>query len=337
MKVISSAICVLGLSMGLAITGCSNSLEDVEVMLLGSIELEGPVHDLFVKDDVAYLAAGIDGLHLVDVSKPTSPRQLSTVKIDGHAKAVTVEGSTAYVTVGPAGWPIGFLTVVDVSEATSPATITQIELAGYRPYGVASDEHIVTIANGTEGLRIIDASDPKSPVEIGNLPTTNVVDVTVRGSYAYLADKSGLRIANVSNFTQPEQVAMLKTSGPCLDVSIEGDQALAATGENGIDIVDISNPFAPALRATIPVSPAVSVSLNDGIAAVGAAGAGVCLIDTTKPIDTPIQSLDISANGACTLFQGELLYISDMAIGRGPYGLGSRTTLRIYKVKRTRS
>ena len=245
--------------------------------------------------------------------------------------------SCVRLTLGPAGWPIGFLTVVDVSEATSPATITQIELAGYRPYGVASDEHIVTIANGTEGLRIIDASDPKSPVEIGNLPTTNVVDVTVRGSYAYLAEKSGLRIANVSNFTQPEQVAMLKTSGPCLDVSIEGDQALAATGENGIDIVDISNPFAPALRATIPVSPAVSVSLNDGIAAVGAAGAGVCLIDTTKPIDTPIQSLDISANGACTLFQGELLYVSDMAIGRGPYGLGSRTTLRIYKVKRTRS
>jgi hypothetical protein len=54
-------------------------------------------------------------------------------------------------------------------------------------------------ADGPNGLRIVDVSNPAVPIEVGSYDTPGYArDVTVLNGYAYVADgQSGLRIINV--------------------------------------------------------------------------------------------------------------------------------------------
>ncbi|MEE9450264.1 MAG: T9SS type A sorting domain-containing protein, partial [Ignavibacteriaceae bacterium] len=56
--------------------------------------------------------------------------------------------------------------------------------------GVAANGDLVYVANGSNGLRIIDVSTPTSPVEVGFYDTGVVAwGVALSGSYAYVADQ----------------------------------------------------------------------------------------------------------------------------------------------------
>ena len=68
--------------------------------------------------------------------------------------------------------------------------------AGDRAWGVSVSGSYAYMADGADGLRIIDVSNPASPVEVGFFDTgAYALGVGVSGSYAYVADgEDGLYI-----------------------------------------------------------------------------------------------------------------------------------------------
>lgn len=104
----------------------------------------------------------------------------------------------------------------------------------------------------TQGLLVVDVSDPTTPVIVGRrlLPTGAAVGLDIEGNLAYIADgAAGLQIVDISTpenptwhgeYAEPEWAAS--------DVDVEGQYAYLALGELGLGIIDISNPASPTLR-----------------------------------------------------------------------------------------
>ena len=90
----------------------------------------------------------------------------------------------------------------------------------------------VYAANYEAGLRIIDISDPASPVEVGFFDTQGLAKgVDLVGNYAYVADDGqGLCIIDVSDPANPVQVGFYESPGQANGVHVVGDFAYLADG-----------------------------------------------------------------------------------------------------------
>jgi len=75
-------------------------------------------------------------------------------------------------------------------------------------YGAYVVDSLAYVADGSDGLRVVNASDPTNPVEIGSYDTGNCAyGAYVVDSLAYVADGSdGLRIINASDPTSPVEI-----------------------------------------------------------------------------------------------------------------------------------
>ena len=118
-------------------------------------------------------------------------------------------------------------------------------LATSDAYDVFVSDHLVLIADGDSGLRIVDVSDPVAPVEVGHYQPDEGVTrgVHVVGGLAYLAGGGGLRVVDISNPKSPREVSSGKgTDG--WSVYVEGRYAYVG-GSSSLQVYDVSVPSAP--------------------------------------------------------------------------------------------
>ena len=128
----------------------------------------------------------------------------------GQSLAVAVEGSTAYLGVGPR------LVVLDGSTPDAPQLLGQ---SGVLP-GVVQDVAMVGemayVAAGDAGLRVLDVSDPTRPQEIGSAPTAGEAQVVfLQDHMAYVAEEAceegncigSLSVIDISDPTAPYAVS----------------------------------------------------------------------------------------------------------------------------------
>jgi hypothetical protein len=139
-----------------------------------------------VSGSYAYVADGYAGLRVIDVSNPSSPREVGFYDTPGYASGVAVSGTYAYVADRGAG-----LRVIDVSNPSSPREVGFYDTPG-GAWGVAVSGTYAYVAAYDAGLRVIDVSNPSSPREVGFYDTPGYAwGVAVSGSYAYVADGAG--------------------------------------------------------------------------------------------------------------------------------------------------
>jgi hypothetical protein len=96
------------------------------------------------------------------------------------------------------------------------------------------------------GLRVINISNPNSPVEVGfYVPPDIAYSVAVSGDYAYVGTYHGLRVVNVSNPSNPVDVGNLYTAFAIYGLAITGDRVWLGNENGGTRIVNVTNPQAP--------------------------------------------------------------------------------------------
>lgn len=319
--------------------GCALSLllpaSAESLVYVGILPGRGFTYDVAVAGDVVYVADFSGGLQTVDVSDPTSPRELGSLTLPGPVVDVEVAGSTAYLAAASGG-----LHIVDVSDPLSPAALGALVPEGGEVRDVAVEGNVVYLADGQFGLRIVDVSAPSSPVEIAALGLSGFpLDVEVVGDTAYVAAGSGglylvdvsdpnapvelhrvsaggfidtvevldglayigdanhLRILNVSDPAAPEEIGAVETSGngSVADLELAGGLAYVATSDAGLVVVDVSDPRAPVASGTLFVRYGASDVEVSGGIAYLAAG-DLGVIDTTNP-DFPVQVGKIGTSG----------------------------------------
>jgi hypothetical protein len=101
--------------------------------------------------------------------------------------------------------------VIDVSNPLAPVELGSLDTPG-DALDVEVAGRLVFVADGTQGLRLIDASNRAAPVEVGSYTAHPGYSVTAGGGLLYVAaGVSGLRILDVSDPERP-----LELGGPPL-------------------------------------------------------------------------------------------------------------------------
>ncbi len=140
-------------------------------------------------------------------------------QIGGPTHAVAVQGTYAYIGVGPR------LVILDVSDPALPTVVGQSDVLPDVVKGVAVAGNYAYVTDWSGGLHIINVSNPAAPTETGSYDTQGDAEgVAVTGNYAYVADwYSGLRIVDVSNPAAPTETGFYDTPGCAKDVTVAGN------------------------------------------------------------------------------------------------------------------
>jgi hypothetical protein len=153
------------------------------------------VHDVDVRDGLAYLSYWNDGLVILDVGNgirggaPASPKLVSSLRydLDSLYRTVEVEGGSGYIRGTHTAWRHGdYVFVGD-------------EVFSARPLGIQMPDRALGKANGR--LHVIDVRDVTRPREVAWFEPKDggTHNVWVAGDTLYLGDyQGGLRVLDIS-------------------------------------------------------------------------------------------------------------------------------------------
>lgn len=164
-----------------------------------------------VVGDIAYIAGGTGGLHIISVRDSSQPVKIGGFDIAGFAIKVAVAEDIAYVTK----WEEG-LAVLNVRDPTSPVKIGQYRSGDMLiDVSVNGDVAYMTYIVRSEGsgyqpiidsgLIALDISDSNNPKEIGRYTgMDDATDVFATAGIVYATDETrGLQIFEVSQVSRP--------------------------------------------------------------------------------------------------------------------------------------
>ncbi len=207
---------------------------------------------------------GGSGLTVFDVTDPAAPRRRGSIYAT-HPSDLAVYGGYAYL-LTQAGLKVVDLSILDTpvevgwTEVDAPAGVTRFApndveisneiayLAVGGQYPSASGEYL-----GTGALKVIDVSDPSTPVPIGEIDTADTaLDVELEGGLAYVAaGRDGLRVFDVSTPSAPHAAGGLALPGSTAKLKVIGatayvvDQGIRNEAPRALRIIDVSQPASP--------------------------------------------------------------------------------------------
>ena len=176
--------------------------------ILGELEYPQPGYgfDVALRDTMAYVAADAQFL-AVGVADARYPNLVYQYRYPRGLRGVAVEGDRCYLALeqlGIAIWNVGVWPPVQISGLDTPANARS----------VAAATSIAYVADGRDGLVIVDATDPAQPRAVATLPLAGYANrVSVTDTLVYVGcSAAGLAIVNVKDPAEPFLVAQVKLS-----------------------------------------------------------------------------------------------------------------------------
>jgi len=249
-----------------------------------AIELAGRAYDAAPAGGHV-LAATSGGLAVYDVREPSAPRLVATMLFPGSGNAVAVEGSRAFLSLGPDG-----LRIIDVSVPSRPRYIAGLDTDGSvnaaRPVGT----DLLVVADGVMGLKLIDIADIDRPRVIDALDTGGYArHLAVAGGLVAVAQEAGgLLVARAAD-RRLVRVAILPLEGSARGIALAEDgRCYVASGPAGVSVVDLADPAAPRLLRTVPpLAYARGVAVAGGRLYVAESDAGLRIFDVSDRSAAP--------------------------------------------------
>lgn len=187
-----------------------------------------------VSSTVALLAQGKDGVAVIDVSDPATPRALSRIETSGFSWNVAVWGSLIFVADGNGG-----MHILDLSDPAEARFLGHFASGGH-VWSVVVEDGVAYVAAGTNGMEVVDVSDPTRPRQMSRLDAEgDVRAVRVADDRAYLAaGAAGLVTVDIADRHRPRISGIADTPGSVRGLDLAGDYAFLASGVGGLQIVD---------------------------------------------------------------------------------------------------
>lgn len=288
---------------------------------LGQLSVtSGQFLDFAAANDYLYIAAGFDGIRVIDTSDLMSPRQVgaiphSTAGANDQVVAVAIASSTLIVSVYPgcAGFcqvSNGEIRLYDLATPTEPHFVAALPTAAY---SFAVDGATIFALGPPSGfsslsstLRAIDVTSPSSPRVLSTLRTANATRLVKHGSRLFLGfserfgGSPGLQAIDVSN---PSALAIVDTAGsPSLeagrnDVVADSTAVFTASGTAEVRSYPTSGPLLGPASTTLPKSSS-GLALSGTLLLVSQADNGVAVFQRDSGTGIALQT-NFSVNGVC--------------------------------------
>ncbi len=230
-----------------------------------------------------YSADGTGGFSVYNVS-PSGGSAAETIElVFVYIYDQVIEQQTLYA-AALQGSGAGGLACFDLSSGTP-------NLLGSLMY--PSDSSFALQVSGTtvflglaDSLKVVDASNPQSPVEIGSVAIP-VNALSLSGNTLFAGTGDGrLVVYDVSTPASPKQIASVTMPLPST-MRLSGTLLLVAAGQSGLLVFDVSNPSAPVMLSQF--SPTVNAPVWDVVSLAGSAvmlaadSSGVVTVDISNP------------------------------------------------------
>jgi len=274
-----------------------------------------------VSGNMIYLAA-FDGLHIIDASDPSQPVERGVYSAPFYPSRVALTGSLVVLTEASK------LHVFDVRDPARPTLVGQIG-----PLDTAANLQIqgtLAYLAGNMQLQIIDLADPTAPVIRGQIALpVSARALRVDGAIAYItAARSNsifevpqtLLLVDVGAPSAPALRGSYQTTGEIASIQVASGMALVAAKDAGLQVLDVSQPDTPSLRASYAPGAVYDVRIVDGLAYLAVDGRGLDIVDFANPSQPvqygmlrligPVQSVQV-AGGLAVLLDSQSLWIVD--------------------------
>jgi hypothetical protein len=273
--------------------------------------LPGIVEDIVIQNNVAVVAAGVGGVHLIDVSDPFSPHQIGFFDTEGRSMGVDVVGDLIYVADSYSG--------LRILDATNPAGLVEI---GFNDdlgnaWDVAVGESIAFIVDKTYyagALFSVDVSDPTNPTKIGSIIEILPTEVELIGHIAFLLstyDYGVITAIDVSDPTSPSRLDWMNVVGYAAGATISGNYAYLGVDDYGLRVVDVSDPTELVEVGSLVFDSAGAVALSGGTAYVTDLYGGLHAISIADPIEPHLlSSFDTMGESRNVAVAGDLAYLA---------------------------
>jgi len=206
----------------------------------------GEPQDVMVSGNMVYIASGSKGLQIVDLGNIAEPKVYAQ-DTAGTAKGVFVLGNYAYIADGGKG-----LQIIAINDPGNPALLQTINTNGdatsvfVAKLKAQNDEErtYAFIANGKQGLLIVDITDIDKPVNVATFTTNGAANhILVREQRAYLlTEGNGLMTLDISIVSDPKEISSQSTPGQARRFFLREDGiAFIADYGRGLRILDISD------------------------------------------------------------------------------------------------
>jgi hypothetical protein len=253
--------------------------------LLASLPL-GEGFELEVSGDAAYVL-GDHGLTRIDVSDPAAPEVLGTNGIYGGDLAVRGRHVLVAAQRG--------VIVVDVSHPGGPVELGSDRASGTT--GGLAHRGDRVYALGSVSLNVVDVSDYSDVRVLGRRGAgSGSSGLDLEGPIAAVASDVGVRLLDVTNETLPAQLGAYQPGRDiwARDIDLQGTQGTLAytTTTRGLEVLDVSDPFALEPIALLPLDISPVPIVVDGSLAFIAGGpatlggsSGFRVVDVSRPTD----------------------------------------------------
>ena len=286
-------------------------MTNATVNLLGNYDLSSNnLNNVVIQNGMAYLPAGEQGLFLVDVKNPSSPKLVKQLDSLGYVYDVTVSGKTAFVVSETEG-----LTLVDVTNPAQSNVLSTFTDSIGNVQQVAVVGNTAYLVDWEKGLLIIDVSNLNAPKLSTLLPLSHAKNMVLARNNTLaliVSDSNEVILVDVTNAAAPKKLGSITLGNDVRDIrdiSVVDDNLVAiAAGEEGLKIVNISNPAAPKVVGSLPLNLATAVTtLDKQHLALANDAKGLVLVDVSNPAvpkitesfaNTRGETVEIALDGA---------------------------------------
>jgi hypothetical protein len=148
-----------------------------ELDVVSDLELPGrPGHLAFLDSGYLLVATRDSGVLVIDVNEPQRPLQIARLASPRHLESINilqdvlVAGTRAYLSQRAGG-----VHIVDISSPSQPELLQIIDTPGYAK-SMALYDDLLLVADGANGLFMIDVKNDKKALPIGTLPIPLRID-----------------------------------------------------------------------------------------------------------------------------------------------------------------
>jgi hypothetical protein len=198
---------------------------------------------------------------------------------------IEVDGNYAYVSNNYG------VSVVDMSVHNAPLRVASIQVnSGVFGLDIVGD--ILYVGGTSDGLVIVDISNPTNPEVIGNYTEGGILSLFVSNNHVFAHRGGGmLEIIDVSDPSNPSTLSTLNVGTSGHDIAVVGDICYFADPSNGLIVVDVSDLSSPEIIRTVPsTGSAFDICIYEDILYLGRHGSGLRIYDISTPEDPSFLS-----------------------------------------------
>ncbi len=218
---------------GVVMIGVSDKAEPV---LLDQYFLPDYVYGIELDDYLVYVCAHRAGLYTLDLRWNGEPPVIGHNGDFGSAREAELAGEDLLVIDG-----YGALTLVDVSRPSLPEVIWS-EPLDFNSNGFALAGDTVFVANWIHGVKLLRLNE-KIGADMMDEKTeySACKSISIHDDIIYAAAGTG-GLRTYDEDLKPALCGNLETGGDCLEIKISDDIGFLSSDDNGLNIIDLSDP-----------------------------------------------------------------------------------------------